>query len=155
YERDDGAPVESCDLGGTNTFDIAVEIDPGFPFKFLYSPSHPITDVALDGTAHLIHLAEEAAADRDFVLVWAPAVGRQPGAAIFTEESGGDTYALLMLMPPDSPDSTNPSPARETVFVLDTSGSMFGASLEQAKLALQLAIDNLRPEDRFNVIEFN
>jgi len=41
------------------------------------------------------------------------------------------------------------------IFIIDTSGSMHGVSIEQAKRALQRALDGLRPEDRFNVIEFN
>src|SRR5262249_15031651 len=44
---------------------------------------------------------------------------------------------------------------RETIFVVDTSGSMAGQSLEQAKLALLIALDQLRPEDHFNVVQFN
>jgi Ca-activated chloride channel family protein len=41
------------------------------------------------------------------------------------------------------------------VFVIDTSGSMHGPSLEQATLALSLALDNLSEFDSFNVIQFN
>jgi Ca-activated chloride channel family protein len=39
--------------------------------------------------------------------------------------------------------------------VIDTSGSMHGASIEQAKAALRLALLRLRPEDSFNIIQFN
>ena len=39
--------------------------------------------------------------------------------------------------------------------MLDHSGSMAGASIEQARAALQLALARLRPIDRFNVIRFN
>ena len=41
------------------------------------------------------------------------------------------------------------------VFIIDTSGSMEGTSIKQAKEALQMALDRLSPGDRFNVIEFN
>ena len=44
---------------------------------------------------------------------------------------------------------------REVVYILDTSGSMHGDSIIQAKAALRLALKRLRPEDRFNVIQFN
>jgi Ca-activated chloride channel family protein len=44
---------------------------------------------------------------------------------------------------------------REVTFVIDTSGSMSGASMEQAKKALALAIKRLDASDSFNVIEFN
>ena len=39
--------------------------------------------------------------------------------------------------------------------LIDTSGSMGGVSIEQARQGLLLALDRLRPGDRFNVIEFN
>ena len=92
-------------------------------------------------------------ADRDFVLEWAPAVGDAPGAALFTEQVDGETYALLMVMPPSGPVESRALP-RETVFVIDTSGSMHGPSMEQARRALLFALDRLRPDDSFNVIRF-
>ncbi|MEJ2232111.1 MAG: VWA domain-containing protein, partial [Nitrospirales bacterium] len=45
--------------------------------------------------------------------------------------------------------------AREVIFVIDTSGSMAGASIVQAKAALKLAVSRLTPKDRFNIIQFN
>ena len=60
-----------------------------------------------------------------------------------------------MVIPPDPGDAGEARLPRETVFVIDTSGSMAGASLEQAKLALTIALDDLATGDRFNVIEFN
>jgi Ca-activated chloride channel homolog len=44
---------------------------------------------------------------------------------------------------------------REVTFVLDHSGSMGGASIDQAKAALTLALNRLTPADTFNVIRFN
>jgi len=44
---------------------------------------------------------------------------------------------------------------REVVLVVDTSGSMEGASMQQAKEALAMALDTLTERDRFNVLEFN
>ena len=44
---------------------------------------------------------------------------------------------------------------RDMIFVIDTSGSMGGVSIKQARQGLLLALERLRPGDRFNVIEFN
>jgi Ca-activated chloride channel family protein len=44
---------------------------------------------------------------------------------------------------------------REIVLIADTSGSMQGASMEQAKQALVFALATLSARDRFNVLEFN
>jgi Ca-activated chloride channel family protein len=46
-------------------------------------------------------------------------------------------------------------PAREYVFVLDVSGSMYGFPLDTAKLLIADLIDQLRPNDRFNVLLFS
>jgi len=43
---------------------------------------------------------------------------------------------------------------RETVFVIDTSGSMLGTSIQQAKKRSSWPF-HLTPRDRFNVVEFN
>ncbi|HEV7442044.1 MAG TPA: VWA domain-containing protein, partial [Steroidobacteraceae bacterium] len=40
-------------------------------------------------------------------------------------------------------------------FIIDTSGSMAGPSIEQARAALQMGIDRLSAGDRFNIIRFS
>lgn len=61
------------------------------------------------------------------------------------------------IMPPSAAPADDRSTVlpREAIFVIDTSGSMSGYSLDQAKAALTIAIDRLKDGDRFNIIEFN
>jgi len=92
--------------------------------------------------------------DRDFVLTWQPQIGAEPKAALFSEEWEGEQYSLLMVMPPQQLPEEMMLP-REQVFVIDTSGSMGGESMRQAKASLEKALHSLRAGDRFNVIEFN
>jgi Ca-activated chloride channel family protein len=130
---------------------IAITLNAGFPLSEVSSRYHEITrNNNSDGTVK-IDLKEGAIRpDRDFELVWKPEVKYQPKAAFFTEEEHG----LLMVMPPEL---NNPltETARETLFIIDTSGSMGGASIRQAREALAMAIERLKPHDSFNVIEFN
>jgi Ca-activated chloride channel family protein len=56
---------------------------------------------------------------------------------------------------PPAQERRGPAIPREAIFVIDTSGSMHGASIAQAKEALEMAIRCLSPADNFNVIEFN
>ncbi len=79
---------------------------------------------------------------------------RRPATALFTETKGGKTYALLMALPPASAKPGRRVP-REITYIIDTSGSMEGVSMAQARDALLMALDRLQPGDRFNVIEFN
>jgi len=45
-------------------------------------------------------------------------------------------------------------PARDVVFLIDTSGSMDGESIGQAKSGLKRCLGMLRPEDRFTIVRF-
>ncbi|HEX3581382.1 MAG TPA: marine proteobacterial sortase target protein [Thermoanaerobaculia bacterium] len=129
---------------------LTVDLDAGFSLRKVESPSHKINTSVVSGSHDTIALAEgEVPADRDFELDWQPDLGAEPKSAVFSE---GD-YALMMIMPPAQ--STHVRMPRETVFVIDTSGSMQGTSINEAKNALSMALDRLQPADRFNVIEFN
>ena len=147
-------PVADPSKGPINPVSIRVHIDAGFPIH-VQSPSHDI-QMTRDSSGTLIALDEQTVpADSDFVLEWRPRVGDAPNAALFSDVFQGDTYALLMLMPPSDPDALVKRLPRETIFVIDTSGSMEGASIGQAKEALRLALMRLAPEDSFNLIQFN
>jgi Ca-activated chloride channel homolog len=149
-------PVRRPAEGPTNPLGLSVELDAGFELRRLVSPYHAIVTTPVSPTRQSITLADAAVpADRDFELVWAPDPGKQPGAAVFTEWHEGEPYALVMLLPPAGTDAAGSRLPREVIFVIDTSGSMGGASIQQARLALEQALSALSPADRFNVIEFN
>jgi Ca-activated chloride channel homolog len=149
-------PVRHPAEGAVSPVRLTVELDAGFPLKRLVSAYHPIVTTPVSKTGHSIALTDAAVpADRDFELVWAPDPGKQPAAAVFTEWHGGQPYALVMLMPPAPTDGVGSRLPREVIFIIDTSGSMAGASIQQARLALDEALAALAPGDRFNVIQFN
>ena len=135
---------------------FTVHLDPGFPLATLGSPSHDLAVEADGARGWRVELAGGAAeSDRDFVLEWAPEPSAEPRAAVFTEEHDGDVYTLLMVLPP-ALEATSWAPLdREVVFILDTSGSMHGAAIAQAKAALVAALGRLEPWDSFNVIAFS
>lgn len=145
--------------GAMNPVDIVVMIDAGAPLANVTSSYH---DIAVEKNASgktVVYLQkEQEEADRDFELVWTPAPGTAPKAAMFVEPKDGIDYALLMVIPPE-PTQAEQAKAlqmpRETILVIDTSGSMTGAPMTQAKEALRIALDTLRPGDRFNLVEFN
>ena len=65
------------------------------------------------------------------------------------------TYALLMLVPPTQHHEKAARVPRDITFIIDRSGSMAGASIEQAKGSLAAALARLTTQDRFNIIQFN
>ena len=135
-----------------NAVTLQVALNPGFPLASVDSPSHAI-NVTQDGQRRTIRLAEGSVpANRDFELVWRPVTEHTPRAALFTEPLANQEHALLMLLPPTG--DTVVALRRELILVIDTSGSMAGASIEQAKHALQTALGRLQAGDRFNIIRF-
>lgn len=135
---------------------LVVELEPGFPLARLTSPSHAIRKRKSGPLAHWIELEAGAVpADRDFVLEWQPAAGATPQASLFLQEGEDSRYGLLMVMPPADLAAAKLDLPREVIFVVDTSGSMAGASIGQAREALDDALARLEPRDFFNVIEFN
>jgi Ca-activated chloride channel family protein len=136
---------------------LAIDLDPGFPLAMLESPTHELDFEQLDLHRWLVTLRDAVApADRDFVLRWRPTPGAVPRAALFSERRDDEEYLLLMLLPPEPEElAATPSSAREVIFVIDTSGSMGGPSIEQARAALRLALRRLGPGDRFNLVAFD
>lgn len=147
-------PVLHPDGGAVNSVWLSVSLDAGMPLERLNCPSHAAQIEKTAGGVHHIVL-DGVPADRDFVLEWSPARGSEPRAAIFTEELDGAYYVLAMLMPPDDSFTETVRLPREVIFVIDTSGSMGGTSIIQARDALILALEQLGSEDYFNIIEFD
>ncbi|MSO81192.1 MAG: VWA domain-containing protein [Alphaproteobacteria bacterium] len=95
----------------------------------------------------------EVPAARYFELAWRPQASAAPSIGLFRERVGDPDYLLAMVVPPVVA-AVERRRAREAIFVLDTSGSMAGASIEQERAALIVALDGLKPGDRFNVVRF-
>lgn len=131
-------------------------IDAGVPLAHIASRYHPVTITANGDARYAVELAEgDVPMDHDVELTWQPVPSPLARASLFTETLGGDPHYLLMVLPPSGETDAGASVPREMVLVIDTSGSMHGVSIEQAKNALLLALGDLRPQDRFNVIQFN
>ena len=150
-------PVAHPDRGPGNAVLLRVALDAGLPLDAVESLYHPVQiEEGTDGAGMRIALADgPVPADRDFVLTWTPAIGEAPEATLAAEELAGDSYLLVSLLPPKAAADALLRPARDLTLIIDTSGSMHGASLAQAKAAVLEALDRLQPGDRFNVIQFN
>jgi len=149
-------PVMPPGSPDVNPVALEISLDAGVPLDWLVCPSHPVAISWAGATEVVVSLETEIApADRDFVLRWRPERGREPRAALFTEELDGETYALMMVLPPAAEHVEQVRLSREVVLVIDTSGSMHGASIIQARRALEIALDRLDEEDYFNIIRFS
>jgi Ca-activated chloride channel family protein len=138
-----------------DNIELQVNLHPGFEVQEIKSEFHPITIKQLTDSSHHIQISKGSVANQDFVLNWRPELGAAPQSAHFTQQVNGDEYGLVMLLPPIKNKQLTKTQQREVIFVLDTSGSMEGDSIKQAKKALTLAIAQLKETDNFNIIEFN
>ena len=134
---------------------MTATVDAGVPLEVIESRYHPVSVVEDSGVYTLSLAAGTVPMDHDFELVWQPIPSARPRAMVFTETIGGKPYHLVMVMPPDQHHVPPTLMPREVIFIVDTSGSMHGVSISQARRAVHLALEGLKPDDLFNVIEFN
>jgi Ca-activated chloride channel family protein len=142
--------------GTGNVVDVAIDLDAGVPVTQVESPTHKLAITKRGDTARTIALANGAtAADRDVVITWRVAV-TQPTIAALADHDGERGHVALIVQPPPTPPArSKDAPAREIVFVVDTSGSMKGKPLELAQAGMRRALAGLRPIDRFRIVNFS
>ena len=138
---------------------IDVTIEAGVPIQAVHSKSHEV-DVDRTG-ASSAHVRLRNLADipnRDFILKFDVAGEQMQDAVLATASPAGSKvpggYFTLILQPPARVRAEDVTP-KELVFVVDTSGSMSGFPIEQAKKLISRALDELYAGDTFNLITFS
>ncbi len=135
--------------------DISVEvnINSGVPVESIRSTSHNIQQINVSPAIANVSLQnEKTIPNKDFILRY-DVTGKRIEDAVLAHRSESGGFFSLILQPPDIPAAEDRTP-KEIVFVLDTSGSMYGFPIEKAKEAMLLSLDGLYPEDTFNLITF-
>lgn len=125
-----------------------------FALHNVYSPSH---ELAIDryGKRKVKFFYERAdePLSRDLSLFFASSE-KDLGLHVLTHRAAGeDGYFMLMLSPPVG-DAVQAVP-RDVSLVVDVSGSMRGEKLKQAKRAMYYCIQQLRGDDRFQLVQFS
>ena len=134
---------------------VKVELETRRPLKTIYSPSHSV-EIKRDGSnrATVSYEANDVTPDTDFSLYFAPE-HEEVGVNLLTSKTGDDDGYFLLLASPGVDVKEKSVLPKDVVFVLDTSGSMAGKKINQAKKALQFCIENLNDNDRFEIIRFS
>jgi Ca-activated chloride channel family protein len=133
---------------------ITARIDSPDTLGTIYSPTHDI-DVRRDGPNRASIGFEKGShsPDGDFVLY----VSRPDGAIglnMLNYSTGDNEGYFLAMIAPEYNESNLEIVPKDFVCVLDTSGSMSGNKIEQAKDALDYIFGNLNSNDRFSLITF-
>jgi len=135
---------------------VAIEatIETSRPLKTIYSPSHKI-EIRRHDThrADVHHEVSKSSTHRDFQLYYT-ADPREIDVRLLTHAKPGEQGFFLLLATPGQSQASPPAP-KDVVFVLDTSGSMAGAKIAQARKALSYCVENLNTTDRFEILRFS
>jgi Ca-activated chloride channel homolog len=134
---------------------VKVALESKRALKAIYSPSHQV-EVKRDG-AHKATVGFESSntrSDADFQLFFTQD-DSDLGVSLLTHKVAGEDGYFVLLASPGVETKNAKVIAKDVVFVLDTSGSMAGAKLEQAKKALAFCVENLNDNDRFEVLRFS
>lgn len=146
-ERFSAAPLEEVV--------ITVKVHSERPIRAIYSPSHEVAvDRVDEHTANVSFEAANVLPDRDFELYCTISEDDFGLNLLSYRESGKDGFFLLLVAPKVEVDEGDVV-AKDVIFVLDTSGSMEGEKIAQAKSSLEYILDHLNPEDRFNIVAFS
>ncbi|MBX3277739.1 MAG: VWA domain-containing protein [Acidobacteria bacterium] len=132
---------------------LQMEVEAGVPIDSIASGSHEVDLTRTGASSARVCLKNRATIpNKDFRLK-IDVAGRKIGDAILSHHDDRGGFFSMILQPPDRVDIKDVRP-KELVFVLDTSGSMYGFPIEKAKETMKLALDGLYPQDTFNLITF-
>jgi Ca-activated chloride channel family protein len=152
----DAAKIKPTYAATRNGGDISIEVslNAGVPVEEIRSNTHDIQQINFTPNTSKITLKDEKTIpNKDFILRYDVTGGKiQDAVLTHRDERGG--FFTLILQPPDKIANEDRTP-KEIVFVLDTSGSMWGFPIEKAKEAMKMSLDGLYPDDTFNLITFS
>lgn len=139
-------------------FTLVAKVSSRAAIKTVYSPSHKIA-VKRTSDHEVTVSMEETGADleRDFLL-YMSTDDDDIGMTVLSHDAdgaGGDDGHFMMVLTPTLEVDEAKLPGNALTFVIDTSGSMAGEKMDQARDALRHCLNKLRPQDTFNVIRFS
>lgn len=134
---------------------IGVRIESQVPVVNVYSPSHRIS-VRKEGPGDVRAGYEDrdVRPDKDFVLFYSMSKDTVGLSFLSWPEGEGQGYFMLLAGPRFSAPGERIA-AKDVVLVLDSSGSMEGAKIRQAKAAARFILGHLDRRDAFTLIDFD
>lgn len=127
----------------------------GEPLRAVFSPTHHATVRRHGPYEAVVRVkADRWSGSDDFRLCWV--ADKDPlGLRVlaYRPDADEDGYFMLLGNPTGSVEQ-EAAIQKDLIFVLDTSGSMRGEKIEQARAAIDYCIGQLNPGDRFNIVTF-
>jgi Ca-activated chloride channel family protein len=134
---------------------LTVDVNAGVKVEEMVSVNHQIQRRSDGEGGEVVTLAAgDKLPNKDFVLRWRVAGEKvKTGVFVQKDEGGKGGYFTVLVVPPESLKGLPRRPV-EMVFVVDTSGSMNGKPIAQAKSAVQAALGKMESRDTFQVVKF-
>ena len=131
---------------------IRVELASDEAIRTLYSPSHRVS-ISRDGDFRATVGYEAANPPLDDFELYYTVAPEAIGLNLLSYQAAGeDGFFVLLVAPGIEPGEVV---AKDVILVLDTSGSMEGEKMTQARSAARYVVEHLNPDDRFAVVDFN
>ena len=134
---------------------IRVEIRSNEAIRAVYSPSHRVA-ISREGEFRAVagYEAERVTPEKDFELYYTVSP-EEIGLNLLSYKEGAEDGFFLMLVAPKVTVDPETVVARDVILVVDTSGSMEGEKMAQARDAARYVVEHLNRRDRFNLIAFS
>lgn len=146
-------PVTPPGTRAGHDISLRVNLDAGVPIQGIDSELHPVTVKRKgDNRAKIQLAAKKEIPNRDFIMRY-NVRGDEVSDAIFSHKDDRGGFFTLMLQPPDRVKPKQITP-KELMFVIDCSGSMSGFPIEKAKATMRQCIEQMNPNDTFNLVTF-
>lgn len=127
----------------------------GLPIETITSSTHAIRVDSPDTDTVTVELTNNVCIpDCEFNIAVHLKKSDIPTASFVKSGNGTETYGLFSVLPPIGEQKMHKTLPKDVVFLIDTSGSMSGESMAQAKSGLKRCLNILGPDDRFTVVRF-
>lgn len=133
---------------------ISVRISSPVPIVNVYSPSHKVSvrkDAA--GSALVGYEAKDVRPDKDFLVYYS--LSKDDVGLSFLSWEGADGGYFMFLAAPRFAAPGEKVVAKNVVLVLDSSGSMSGTKMRQAREAARFVLNHLGDGDAFTLVDFD
>ena len=151
----------TADISPGNGASLRIELNAIGVLEGLYSPSHGI-EVTKGGLHTAVVTWNGEVAPGDVMTVFYQELRDAFGAGFLNHRLDGMTMYrtdedgyFMFLFNPNTEEFSEHVMAKDVVFIIDTSGSMQNAKIEQAKKALVDVLGMLGEEDRFTMVRFS
>jgi len=135
---------------------LSLEVEsPQASILSVYSPTHDVEVKRSGNHRALVEYVEHGTRPAgDFILHYTTS-SESIAPSVLTHRVSGEDGFFIMMASPAAETESEEGQAKDVAFVMDTSGSMSGEKIEQAKAALIFCLNSLKRDDRFQIVSFS